>query len=281
MSDPRIVTRSLRSIRIQAQAPRVVLLVLALVLSMAGLRAIISPARATVISRPSASPTVDQGVEGFAQAFTSAYLTWNATNPAQHESSLEPFLSSGLDANAGMQPGSASESVEWTYVVDEQTDGDQTLVTVGAQTTGGLIYLSVPVARDDHGFMFISAYPALVGPPASDTSASLPTQEQVTDSSLRTVVARAVTNYLAGNQTNLLADLTPNALVSLPPQHLTVTSTQPATWVVPGHRVAIQVSASDVNGNSWTLTYELDVEKLDRWYVQSIQVDPTFQGGIS
>ena len=28
-----------------------------------------------------------------------------------------------------------------------------------------------------------------------------------------------------------------------------------------------------------TLTYDLDVEKLDRWYVNSIQVDPTFQGG--
>src|SRR5262249_11306337 len=117
------------------------------------------------------------------------------------------------------------------------------------------------------------------GPPASNTGASVPTPEQVSDPSLQAVVTRAVTNYLVGNKTNLLADLSPTALVSLPTSHMSVQSTQQATWISPGHSVAIQVTAVDSHGNSWTLSYDVGVEKLDRWYVRSIQVNPTFRGG--
>ncbi len=281
MTGPRTVTRSLRTVRLQAAWPRAAALTLVVILCIAGLRAILAPTPAPVVSRPASQPTLDQGAEAFAQAFTQAYLTWTPGDSTQRQSALQPFLATGLDTAAGLEPGTGSQGVSSTYVVGEQSGGNETLVTVAAQTTGGLVYLSVPVARDSHGFMFIPNYPALVGPPASDANASLPVQQQVDDASLQTVVERAVTNYLAGNQANLLADLTPNALVSLPQQHLTVTNTQPATWTIPGQRVAIQVTATDAHGTSWTLTYELNVEKLDRWYVQSIQVDPTFQGGTS
>jgi Conjugative transposon protein TcpC len=279
MSEPRVITRSLRTMRLQAGVIRALALGAVAILSIAGLRSILSPAPAPAVSRPTQAPTLDQGTEAFAEAFARAYLSWTGSDSAQREEALKPFLANGLDSNGGLTPGSASESVQWTDVVGERPYGDQTLVTVAAQTSNGLTYLSVPVARDSHGFMFIASYPAFVGPPATDTTASLPDQPQVSDTSLQTVVARAVTNYLAGNQANLLADLTPRALVSLPPRHLTVTSSQPATWVIPGSRVAIEVSANDARGNSWTFTYELDVQKSDRWYVQSIQVDPTFRGG--
>jgi hypothetical protein len=281
MNGPTTVTRSLRTVRLQAAWPKAAMLVLVVVLSVAGLRATLAPAPAPVVSKPAAQPAIDQGVEAFAQAFAHVYLTWTPGDASQRQAALQPFLATGLETAGGVTPGSGTQNVLSTYPVGEQSGGNETLVTVAAQTSGGLVYLSIPVARNSHGFMFISSYPAIVGPPASDANASLPAQQEVTDPSLQAVASRAVTNYLAGNQANLLADLTPNALVSLPQQHLTVGNTQQATWVIPGRRVAIQVTATDAHGTSWTLSYELDVEKLDRWYVQSIQVDPTFQGGTS
>lgn len=278
MSTPTIVTRSLRSVQFRARVPRAVALLLVVILCIAGLRAILAPARTEVVARPVAAPATDQGADGFAQAFTRAYLSWKADDSGAYQAAVSQYLS-GAEAQSLQAPGNGSQTVQSTFVTGEQREGQQTLITIGAQTNHGLVYLSVPVARDRHGFLFIASQPAFVGPPASDTSASVSTGEQVNDPALQRVVNRSITNYLAGNRSNLLADLTQNALVSIPTQHLTVTDTQPATWVVPNRRVAIQVSADDTRGNTWTLTYELSVEKLDRWYVQSIQVDPTFQGG--
>ena len=277
MSAIRTSTHSLRRIRLQARAPRAVAAVVVVILSVAGVRSILAPARTTVVERASVSHGPDLAAAGFAQEFARVYLTWSSDSPDGQAAALHPFLASGLNQNGGVQPNN-SQSVSWTAVIGEQASGAQTLVTVAAQTSAGLEYLSVPVARDAGGFLFVSSYPALVGPPASDPSASVPAPRQVNDPALQTVVARAVTNYLAGNQANLLADLTPNALVSLPVQHMTVTQTQPATWVLPGREVAIQVTANDARGDALTLSYDLNVEKLDRWYVQSIQVDPTYQG---
>jgi hypothetical protein len=279
MSEVRTVSRSLRVIRFRAGLPRAIAALFVLVLAVAGVRAILAPSRTAMVKTSVASTRLDQGAEAFAQAFTHAYLTWNANDPNQQQAALAPFISNALDQGAGVQPGPGSQTVEWTYVVGEHAEAGETLVTVGAQTTAGLVYLSVPVERDSRGFLFVPDYPAFVGPPASNTNADVPPQEQVEDSGLQTVVARAITNYLAGNTANLLADLTPNAVVSLPAEHMTVTNTQQANWVTPGHRVAIQVQASDTHHNSWTLSYEVTVERLDRWYVQSIQVDPTFEGG--
>jgi hypothetical protein len=281
MTEIKIDRRSLRAARWHAKVPRMLALVLVVVLSIAGIRSILAPRTTTVISRPTATPTVDQGAEEFAQEFARAYLTFNSNDQQQRQHMLQPFLSNTLGQDAGVQPANGSQSVSWTSVAGSQAEGQQTLVTVAAGTSNGLMYLAVPVARDSHGFMFIPNYPAFVGPPATNPSASLPSQQQISDSSLQTVVARAVTNYLAGNQSNLLADLTPNALVSLPPEHMTVTNTQQATWISQGHSVAIQATATDSHGNSWTLTYDVGVEKLDRWYVQSIQVNPTFTGGAA
>jgi hypothetical protein len=281
MTEIKTTARSLRAIRFQAALPRTIVTLGVIVLAAAGIRTIVAGPANTVVTRTSATVAIDQGAESFAETFARIYLTWNGQDLTQRQAALAPYLASTLDAAAGVQPGGTStQSVDWTSVVGEQNGAGQTLVTVAAQTSGGVDYLSVPVARDSHGFLYVAGYPALVGPPASDPNASPPQLEEITDPSLQTVTSRAVTNYLAGNQRDLLADLTPTALVSLPPEHLTVTDVNQAQWVVPGRRVAIQVVASDAQGDSLTLTYELTVEKLDRWYVQSIQANPTFDGGM-
>lgn len=279
MSTPATVTRSLRSVQLRARIPRAVALLVVVILCMAGLRAIIAPPRPQIVTRAVATHTTDQGADAFAQAFARAYLSWKGDDAQAHQAAVARYMSSTLADADAVAPGRRSQTVQSTFVAGEQADSHQTLITVGTQTSHGLVYLSVPVARDSHGFMYVSGYPAIVGPPATDTDGSVSGGEPVSDSALRTVADRAITNYLAGNKTNLLADLAPNALVSMPTQHLKVTDTQPATWITPDRRVEVQVSATDKHGNSWTLAYQLSVQNRGRWYVQSIQVDPTFQGG--
>ncbi len=152
-------------------------------------------------------------------------------------------------------------------------------MTVAAGTSQGLVYLAVAVRRDERGLLSVSAAPALVGPPPVDRSADAPDEEEVEDPNVRAVADRAVRNYLAGQRENLLADLAPDATVSLPPQRLSVRSTEAVTWALPGRRVAVEVQAEDELRNRWTLRYELEVQRRDRWYVRSLHVDPT--GGKS
>jgi hypothetical protein len=273
-----ITTRRMRTIRQQVWLPRAFGLIVAAVMSAAGLRATFAPPRPEIIERTAAAQGIDQGAEAFAEAFTRVYLSWNTGAPQVREAQLAPFLSSALDPAAGVQ-ANGTESVSWTSVVGEQRSGNDWLVTVAAQTSSGLIYLCVPVMRDRRGFLAVTAYPAFVGPPATDPNAAVAPLQPVDDQALQTVVARAVSNYLAGNQADLSADLTPTALVSMPAQHLTVTTTEPATWLVPSHRVELEVTATDAQGSSLTLSYEVGVEKLERWFVQSIQVNPIFDGG--
>ena len=108
----------------------------------------------------------------------------------------------------------------WTAAAGARRSGNRQTVTVAAQTSAGPVYLAVPVARDERGFLYVAAYPALVGPPATNTAADAPTEEDVEDPRLRDVVERAITNYLAGEKRNLLADLAPEAVVSLPAEPL-------------------------------------------------------------
>jgi len=274
-------TRSLRRVRLQARAPRLVAMLVAAVLIAAGLRATLAP---RVVSAPAQVTRIavgDQAAGAYAEAFARAYLTWDARTPDERERRLAPFIAS-LDADAGLQPApDTSQSVVWTTVVGQRRSPDAWLVTVAAQTSGPLLYLSVPVARSPRGYLSLAGYPAIVGPPATDDRGTATAGPEVDDDALNAVVARAMRNYLAANRSNLLADLAPDALVSLPSEPLTVTSSEKATWVVTGERVAVALTARDRRQNTWTLRYELDVRKRERWYVQSVQVDPRFRGGSS
>jgi hypothetical protein len=278
MSEINKVTRSLRASRLYARAPRAIALVLAALLIAAGLRT-------TLAGQPKAAPlppaprvTVDRGAEAFAEGFARAYLTWSSDDPVERERRLAPYVA-GLDQSGGLRPAVGThQSVVWTAVVGEQPTSDAELITVAAQTDTRVLYLNVPVSRDARGFLSIPAYPAVVGPPATNDRPEVPNEEAVDDDALVKVVERAIRNYLAGNHDNLLADLAPDALVSPPTEPLKVTSVDQVSWVMPSRRVAVQLDAEDGGGSGWTLRYELDVRKTDRWYVESIQVNPTFQG---
>jgi hypothetical protein len=244
------------------------------IVSLAGLRAILWGQAKSVTSLRVVDHN-DLMAESFAEAFARGYLTWDARQPELHERQVASFVSSALEPGAGFTPPDrGAQAVVWTAVLQDLTISKRRrLVTVAAQTTGSLYYLSVSVERDRHGLLFVSHYPALVGPPATNTEAAPRDEEEIADVGLRATARRAVTNYLAREGQNLRADLQSRAVVSLPATELAVRSTDSITWASP-NRVAVEVQVS--GGHSQRLLrYELDVVKRDRWYVRSIQFNPT------
>jgi hypothetical protein len=252
-----------------------------LLLAAVGVKATLAPrATSTSPSYASAAGTRDITEQGFAQGFARAYLSWDARQPDQHQRQVAAFLSGALDGDGGLQvPARGEQQVLWTTAIQDQPDahGDR-LITVAAQTTRQLLYLAVPVHRTSRGFLVVLRYPALVGPPISDPGADPIEERDVSDSGLRAVAQRAVTNYLAGERTDLLADLDPAAVVSLPTAVLDVRSVRSITKAA-GDRVAVEVAAADGAGTHWTLRYELTVVHRDRWYVRAIEPDPVGAGG--
>jgi hypothetical protein len=271
---------SLRVIRMRARAPRLLLGVLVAILCVAGVRSILGP-RTTEAAPVASAPRYDLGAAAFAQSFASAYLTWGPTMPeGQRTEALKPFLAQGLEADAGLAPAPKStEAVNSTAVAEETREGSITDVLVVAETSAGTQYLSVPVTRDERGLLSVVSYPALVGPPATDTTVAVADLSPVEDQGLETVVSRGLRNYLTGEAANLRADLTSEAVVSLPPQPLTVGEIDSVNWLVQHHTVSVQVEAKDAQGAELILTYQIGVVRKDRWYIDSIQVDPTLKGG--
>jgi hypothetical protein len=222
-----------------------------------------------------AEPPRDLAAESFAEGFTRAYLTWDASHPERQEQQVSAFAADALGAGAGLSPfAGRSQKVVWTATAeDEGVSRTQRRITVAAETSGHVpYYVSISVRHDRRGLMVVSGYPALVGPPPVDTSVSPPDEAEVGDAELRAVVRRAITNYLGREGTNLRADLDSRAVVALPVSVLKVASVDSITWVRPG-RLALELRAEG-SGATWTLRYELDVVKRGRWYVRSIQTNP-------
>ncbi|HWX44645.1 MAG TPA: conjugal transfer protein [Solirubrobacteraceae bacterium] len=253
---------------------------------LASARLAIDPPRvampAALLRRPAQQ---DLAAEGFATLFARAYLTWEGQDPEARERALAPFVGTGMEADAGLQPPAGGDRsqigqrVQWTQVVQErEPQPGEHVYTVAAQTdTAGLLYLTVSVLRPSGGALALAGYPAFVGPPASAPArtSSLARLPQVAEPELATVVERALRNYLAGSPSELLADLSAGARVSLPALGLVLQSVQSLQWASGAGAVLAVVDAQDQRGAQYTLAYELDVARdQGRWEISAIQMDP-------
>ncbi len=277
-----IARRPLWRIRLTRGLPRYVLYALVLSGALASVRFALDPPRAALpaalLRRPAGG---DLAAEGFATLFARAYLTWEAAHPEAREHALAPFVGSGIDAGAGLQPPAGGEQrVQWAQVVQERErqPGDH-VYTVAADTdTAGLLYLTVGVLLRPGGPLALAGYPAFVGPPASGPAQTYGAGRlrEVSEPALVTVAERALRNYLAGSPAELAADLAPGARVSLPGIELALQSLQSLQWAPgAGGAVIAVVQAQDQRGASYTLAYELDVLRAQgRWEVSAIQMDP-------
>jgi Conjugative transposon protein TcpC len=276
-----IARRPLWRIRLARGLPRYVLYALALAGAVASARFALDPPRAALpaalLQRPARG---DLAAEGFATLFARAYLTWEAGHPEAREHALAPFVGSGIDAGAGLQPPANGEQrVQWAQVVQErEPEAGEHVYTVAADTdTAGLLYLTVGVLHRPGSPLALAGYPAFVGPPAAGPAqtAADGRLREVSEPALSTVVERALRNYLAGSPSELAADLAPGARVSLPGIELALQSLQSLQWAPGAGAVLALVQAQDQRGGSYTLAYELDVLRAQgRWEISAIQMDP-------
>jgi hypothetical protein len=236
--------------------------------------------------RPPAAPAPvverrDLAAEGFASQLARGYLTFDGDRPDAHRAQLASFVGDQLDPDLGLRaPPQRVQRVRWTQVVQSRTGADGSRVyTIATQTDrAGLLYLSVDVARGRDHALRLDGYPALVGAPLSAAAAVAPegTQREVADRGLRATCQRALRNYLARAADNLNADLTADASVALPGLSLSLHRLTALQWAPDGASVLASVEASDGDGVSYTLRYELDVRRVDkRWEIAAIQTDPT------
>jgi hypothetical protein len=274
-----ISTRPMWRLRAAREMPRYVLLAL----SVAGLAA---TARLAISPPPSGGPAEpqrqaappDRAAEGLATLFARRYLTWSAADPLASQHALQPFVGAGIEPAAGLQlPGVGEQRVEWVEVVQQREPAPgEHVYTLAAQTdSAGLIYLTVPVAREADGHLALAGYPSFVGPPAFAPARAELRPREVSDATLATVVERALRNYLAASPAELAADLTSAARVSVPTMALSLVSTQRLGWSPDNRSVLALVQARDARGTQYTLAYEVDVVRVaGRWEVAAVQMDP-------
>jgi hypothetical protein len=264
--------------RLMARVPRLLAGAVAVVLILAGLRTVVFGAPAPKVERFYEPTSNNIGTEAFAEAFARAYLTWNGSSAVQaYDQSLARY-NPQFAGGQGVQPSNAPERVSWSRVAQDQPSAlkGSRIVTVELQVLPGdrTLYLAVPVNRAQTGTLAVTTWPSFVGAPAVQPAPTMPDLTTVTDPNLIAVVTRAITNYLAGDQNNLQADLTPGAQVTYPAQQLQVSGPPVAVQSTGPGGVLVTVRATDAQGASYTLVYELGVELTDRWYVDSIEVIP-------
>jgi hypothetical protein len=274
-----VSSRALWRMRLARELPRYLLQGLAVAGVLASARFAIAPPRAVIVraSTPSSVP-VDRAAEGFASLFARRYLTWDSRDPEAHRLALAPYLSSSMEAEAGLQPPESGEQqVQWTQVVQARPAApDEHVYTVAVQTdTGGLLYLTVGVVREADGSLALAGYPAFVGAPSATGAASPGRLREVEDPALETVVTRTLRNYLGRAESELAADLAAGAHVSLPGMTLALQSLDSLDWSPDGRSVLAVVRARDQRGAQYTLAYELDVlSSAGRWEISAIQMNP-------
>ncbi len=268
-------------IRLTRELPRALLAGASIAGLLASARfAIAPPSPATPArERAAAAPGRDLAAEGFAQLFVRRYLTWEANEPEARQRGLGQFAGPSVEAGFGVQPPvGGEEQVQWTEVVQErEAAGGERVYTVAAQTdVAGLVYLTVAVRRPADGRLEVAGYPAFVGPPASGPASLRGGLREVDDPALRTVVERALRNYLAGSASELEADLSQQARVSLPDQPLALEAMPRLGWSGEGgDGVIATVQAQDARGARYTLAYDLDVVQVaGRWEIAAIEMDP-------
>jgi conjugative transposon protein TcpC len=265
--------------RWRSRLPRFALMGVVLILSLVGLRDLIAPAEPVRASR--GHPAVDPAADDFALQFARAYLSYDAAKPERRERALAAFLPSSLDPDGGFTPAAGSQSVLWAEVASNQPAlAGGRVITVAAQTSSQEqpVYLAITVRHDSGRPLELVDYPSFVGAPSVAREPHTVERGSVEDPAVVEVTGRVVRNYLAGQVANLDADLTPGAVVTVPTIALRVASVDQVVWTGQGSNsgaVLVSVTAVDVSGGTYRLTYELGVVLRERPYVDFVQVIPT------
>jgi len=271
--------QSIRRARHSARLPRYLATAVLLVFLVLGLRAALFPSSARTQPAPERQGA-DLPSQDFALNFARAYLTYDAAYPGRRAGALAPYIGGQLDPEAGLVPARGTQSLLWAEVASDQPAlaGGRVITVAAKLSTQRLpLYLAVTVEHPRDQPLQLVGYPALVGAPAIGAPRAAPQREPVEDPMLGEVIDRVLRNYLAGAAADLRADLTADAQVTLPTRRLRLGEVSEALWLgEPGSGAVLATcTATDSEGTTYTLAYELGIEFRDRPYVDFIEVVPT------
>lgn len=265
---------SFKKIRLDRMAARRAFYAFLLVIAALALYRTVYPPQAVIVERPMAGAP-DLPAQLFAQDFAAAYLSYDAEQPDRRIRALEAFSEDNL---WGYTPPAAGSRVVTRTAVEQvyPKPDDQALYVIAANTSTGLAHLSVTVGRDENGALRIVGLPALVGSAARAMATEAPrsSSSDVDDAALKTVVERAMRNWLAHSTADLEADLSPDAQIALTDETYELDHLISLEDLNDGSvRSTVVVVAR--SGEQLTLAYDVNVEKrADRWTVSAIQVLP-------
>ncbi len=113
-----------------------------------------------------AAPANAGAEEAFAARFSTAYLTYDQSNPGQYRSRLQPYLAQNLDPGTLWNGQGTQQVLETLPASTAPSGGGVDKVTVAVLIQGGTwVYLGVPVHEDGNSFVVVAA-PALLPAPA-------------------------------------------------------------------------------------------------------------------
>jgi len=270
-------TRSLARARLIARAPRIALLTVCGVLTLAGLRAAIAPARPAAATnvRTAVAPA---SVGPFAEAFVRDYLTWTTTDSGQRQQRLGAYIAGDLDDTAGLSPTAGTQQQPlWTIAAAPTPAGrGRWHVTVLAALPGSRrLTLTIPVAVGRTGGLTVTDYPAITALTARGHQDADRYTTAVDDTELQHVAERATRNYLAGNGPDLQADLAPGAHITTPDTRSRLLSIDETAWQTPDRQLAVLATTQLPDGTRIQTRLHLTVTRQTRWFITAINPQGT------
>lgn len=254
-------------------AARVALWALVALLLFRGTVAVVSgPARQPTSARATVG-SLDDASAAFAVHFARAYF---ADPSARNLAGYFAERSAPLPASV---PGSWGQEVTQAEVAGTQRFGhDRAIVTVSCEFLGGrVLYLAVPIVRDDAGEVAALGAPSLVAAPevaavdaerpqplsGADAGAIGELTEKFLAAYVSSNTAADLSYYVApGSSVEPLGGL---SLVGVP----NTSAIDGESW---GRTVLVTVRVRDeAGGVSYLLSYRLELVKRGRWYVSAVE----------
>jgi hypothetical protein len=287
--------------RLIAPIGRVVLWVAVTVVMVTGLGRVVAVVLGNSNSNANAGPRVieraptwpDNAARNLAVQFARDYWTLDPKHPDRYDRAVGGYTTDTLETQIiPTWPRNTSLKADVPAIADERVIPGKklrALITVSAKvtvnnTTPRMMYLTVPVAKDEANGIVVFDFPSLAAGPArgedeGDANDPLPTGEQV---EIDGTLERFFTAYLEGDTPGLEYFTLPGVRLQALPSPLKlrdvgiINLTSPARGNIRDIVVTVTAEQSVDNESNITfpLRYRLRMERGDRWYIAAIN-----QGG--
>ena len=241
------------------------------------------PVATTAPIRTSAASFPDGDALAFATGFTRTYLTTDTSRRSRLGSYFANTSLSDQATPKASSRGPGAAVAEATVAREVPLGDSRALITVAALLRDGRTrYLTVPVARDEHGGLAVYDLPSFSAPPVAGTAeapATVPLSGPDGDA-VADLTRRFLRVYLHGEDESALAYfLAPDAHVAPLGTGLAVEAIEEVARLAAspgrGTQLAATVLLRDrISGATFRQRYRLTVERRERWYVSEIAGGP-------